>query len=121
MTKITQTATSKPVTPAKAPRKNPAKAAVAMLAAAESMTPPKPVVAAQSAKKVAKKKLLTRAPAHGTTRPEVSPEQRRCYVEVAAYFIAERHGFTPGRDAEDWAAAEAEIDRMIADGMLRTE
>jgi len=48
----------------------------------------------------------------------VSPEQRRCYVEVAAYYIAERHGFTPGRELEDWAAAEAEIDRLIKEGVL---
>jgi len=35
-------------------------------------------------------------------------------VESAAYFRAERHGFTPGRAIEDWLAAESEIDALIA-------
>jgi hypothetical protein len=39
-------------------------------------------------------------------------------VELAAYFMAERHGFTPGREREDWIAAEAEIDRMLEAGLL---
>jgi len=41
-------------------------------------------------------------------------------LQILAYFIAEWHGFTPGREHEDWLAAEAEIDRMIAEGLLRT-
>jgi Protein of unknown function (DUF2934) len=48
----------------------------------------------------------------------VSAEQRRNYVEVAAYHIAERRGFAPGNPLDDWAQAEAEIDRLIADGLL---
>ena len=51
----------------------------------------------------------------GTTVPE---EQRRHYVEVAAYYIAERRGFAPGDPLADWAAAEAEIDRLLAEGRL---
>ena len=123
MTKPTRTPTSKPTTPAKAPTKTRTKAAAVAPAVAKGMPPSKPAGAAQAAKSVAEKKSLapvTRAPARAKPKPEVSPEQRRCYVEVAAYFIAERHGFTPGRDAEDWIAAEAEIDRMIAEGRLRT-
>lgn len=45
-------------------------------------------------------------------------EQRRNYVEVAAYHIAERRGFTPGNPLEDWIQAEAEIDRLLAEGRL---
>jgi hypothetical protein len=48
----------------------------------------------------------------------VSAEQRRNYIEVAAYHIAERRGFAPGDPLDDWAQAEAEIDRLIADGLL---
>jgi len=124
MTKITKTAARKPATPTKAPGKNPGKAAVAMPAAAEAKKPLKSVVAEQPMKSVAKKKPhvpVTHSHARAMPKPEVSAEQRRCYVEVAAYFIAVRHGFTPGRDAKDWATAEVEIERMIADGMLRTE
>ena len=47
---------------------------------------------------------------------QVSPDQRNHYVEIAAYYIAERHGFTPGREVADWAEAEAEIDRLLGGG-----
>jgi hypothetical protein len=46
----------------------------------------------------------------------VAAEQRRHYVEVAAYHIAERRGFAPGDPLEDWVQAEAEIDRLLAEG-----
>jgi hypothetical protein len=45
-------------------------------------------------------------------------EQRRHYVEMAAYYIAERRGFAPGDPLEDWVQAEAEIDRLLAEGRL---
>ena len=48
----------------------------------------------------------------------VGAEQRRNYVEVAAYHIAERRGFAPGDPLADWIQAEAEIDRLIADGLI---
>lgn len=51
-------------------------------------------------------------------RPPVSVDQRRHYVEVAAYYIAERRGFDGGDALGDWAAAEAEIDRLLAEGLL---
>jgi hypothetical protein len=53
--------------------------------------------------------------AHGA---HIDPVQRRYYIEVAAYYIAERRGFMGGHDAEDWNAAEVEIDRMLAEGKL---
>ena len=79
----------------------------------------KPTEAARSAKAATQKKPpkpITRGPA--VRKSEVSPEQRRHYVEVAAYFIAERHGFTAGREYENWVAAEVEIDRLLAKGLL---
>lgn len=48
----------------------------------------------------------------------LSPDQRRYYVEVAAYYIAERRGFQGGNALEDWAAAEAEVDRLLREGIL---
>ena len=48
----------------------------------------------------------------------VSGEQRRHYVEVAAYFIAQQRGFEPGNDQDDWLAAEAEVDKLLASGRL---
>lgn len=53
------------------------------------------------------------------TVPQLSPEQRRCYVEVAAYYIAERRGFQGGNPTDDWLAAEAEIDRLLQEGILK--
>lgn len=48
----------------------------------------------------------------------INPDQRRNYIEVAAYYIAERRGFSVGHEAEDWATAELEIDRLLAEGKL---
>ena len=48
----------------------------------------------------------------------LAQDQRRHYVEVAAYYIAERRGFTAGNALEDWAQAEAEVDLMLAEGVL---
>lgn len=48
----------------------------------------------------------------------ITPEQRYHYVEVAAYYIAERRGFDAGSADEDWAQAELEIDRLLAEGRL---
>jgi len=46
----------------------------------------------------------------------LSEEQRRQYVEVAAYHIAESGGFNSGCDLENWLAAETEIDQLLAEG-----
>ena len=45
------------------------------------------------------------------------PELRRDIVAQAAYFRAERRGFEPGHDLEDWLAAEAEVDAALAMGL----
>lgn len=62
------------------------------------------------------------APGQAETRADLShpvtPEQRHHYVEVAAYYIAERRGFDAGCHDEDWAQAELEIDRLLAEGRL---
>ena len=44
----------------------------------------------------------------------VSAEKRLEMIATAAYYIAERHGFTPGREASDWQIAERQIDAMIS-------
>lgn len=115
MTKPAKPATSKPAVPAKKPAKKPAQQAAAMPAVTEMIKKSaKPSAVAQLTKVVAETKPV-KAPVSAPSRakPVVGPEQRRCYIEVAAYFIAERHGFTPGREREDWLEAEAEIDRML--------
>ena len=44
----------------------------------------------------------------------LSEDQRRQYIEVAAYYIAEGGGFDCSCDLENWLAAEAEIDQLLA-------
>lgn len=41
-------------------------------------------------------------------------DERRAMVAKAAYFHAERRGFAPGGEVEDWLAAEAEVDALLA-------
>ena len=73
----------------------------AVKTAAVKKAPAKP-----KAKAPAKKK----APA--ASQPQVTPEQRYCMIQEAAYFIAERHGFQ-GDSAYFWSLAEAEIDAKL--------
>jgi hypothetical protein len=86
-----------------------AKAKVASVATAS-------VAAAAPAKTAAVPK---RAPKKTTSAtPSIAPDQRRHYVEIAAFYIAERRGFAPGNPLDDWLAAEAEIDRLLAGGHI---
>jgi len=76
-------------------------------------------VAAAEVKKAAAPAKKAAAPAKAGSRKKAAPissDQRNHYVEIAAYYIAERHGFTPGREVGDWAEAEAEIDRLLGGG-----
>lgn len=46
----------------------------------------------------------------------VSEDARRAMVAQAAYLRAERRGFAPGGEVEDWLAAEAEVDALLKAG-----
>ena len=43
----------------------------------------------------------------------VTVETRRAMIAQAAYFHAERRGFAPGGEEQDWLKAEAEVDALI--------
>jgi hypothetical protein len=43
----------------------------------------------------------------------VSEDVRRGMIAEAAYLRAERRGFAPGGEREDWMAAEAEVDALL--------
>jgi len=45
--------------------------------------------------------------------PAVRPEERHALIAEKAYLRAERRGFAPGREAEDWLAAEIEVDALL--------
>lgn len=46
----------------------------------------------------------------------VSAEERRQMIAREAYYRAERRGFAPGHELEDWCEAEATVDRQIGHG-----
>jgi hypothetical protein len=43
----------------------------------------------------------------------LSAQERQMLVARAAYFRAEKRGFAPGGELQDWVEAEAEILRLI--------
>jgi hypothetical protein len=46
----------------------------------------------------------------------VSEDQRRGMIALSAYLRAERRGFSPDGQAEDWLAAEKEVDALLNSG-----
>lgn len=69
----------------------------------------KRTVAAKAAKKP--ENPFKKAVKKGNSK--VTPEERFKMIEQAAYFRAEKAGFTGGSH-EHWAAAEKEVDRLLA-------
>lgn len=51
-------------------------------------------------------------------RATASPDERRAMIAQAAYYRAERRGFAPGGELQDWLEAEAEIDRSLGEPTL---
>lgn len=45
--------------------------------------------------------------------PLISVEERLRRIEEAAYYIAEKRGFSAGNPAEDWLLAERQIDNAL--------
>lgn len=81
------------------------------------------VAAKAPAAKAAKTTTSTRSPRKSSiTAPgtgtgnaiQVTPEERQRYVSEAAFFIAERRGFSGGSELDDWLQAEAQIDQLLA-------
>jgi Protein of unknown function (DUF2934) len=50
----------------------------------------------------------------------VDPERRAALIAEAAYFRAERRGFAPGHETQDWLDAEAEVDANLLRGASAT-
>ncbi len=74
-------------------------------------------------KKVAKKKVVTTrkkaAPKKVTKKSErsssldITSEERWKMIAVAAYHKAEKRGFLPGGELQDWAESEKEINKLL--------
>lgn len=43
----------------------------------------------------------------------MGPELRSALIAEAAFFRAEKRGFAPGNEVEDWLAAESEVDAKL--------
>lgn len=75
-------------------------------------------MAAQTQVRGARRKSAESAPPNQSSRTEpsrlMSSESRRQMIREAAYWRAERRGFSPGFELEDWLAAEAEVDALLA-------
>jgi hypothetical protein len=67
--------------------------------------------AAESQKRVASISLLGNLASYIVPRVV---EDRRVSIAKAAYLKAERRGFAPGHELEDWLAAENEVDQRLA-------
>ena len=45
--------------------------------------------------------------------PSISAEERRNLIARVAYFRAEKRGFSPGCELQDWVEAEREVSKLI--------
>ena len=94
-----------PKTPTKS---TPSKSKKPRVAAA---TPKKSASRSAKPKKVAAK---SRVPAAGmTSTSSVSAADRQRMIQDAAYHLAEKDGFQPGREQHYWFQAEQQIDQLI--------
>lgn len=76
----------------------------------------KPAAAAKSVAKPADAKPAAKKPAapkKAAAKMTVTLEQRYKMICDAAYFKAERRGFSPENETQDWLDAEAEINKML--------
>ena len=58
------------------------------------------------------KKQKTTPKSIDVSRAGVTAEERYRLIAEEAYFRAERRGFTPGAELQDWLEAEAEIEKV---------
>ena len=64
-------------------------------------------------KKRAPRKTVSSAGRKSGVTRFVGLEQRAALIAEAAFFRAEKRGFAPGHETEDWLAAEAEVDATL--------
>lgn len=66
-----------------------------------------------TSKRTVKTKKPTLSKSKTTTGNFITPEQRFNMIAEAAYFMAEKRGFSGGDPETDWFCAESEIDHML--------
>jgi hypothetical protein len=113
--KPVEEAVAKRITAKAADAAAPSAKRVAPKAKSPAVAPTKAIPAAKASADSPTKTAVRKKPAAPAV-PSLSAAQRAHYVEVAAFYIAERRGFAGANPADDWIAAEAEIDRLVATG-----
>ncbi|AOY59127.1 MULTISPECIES: DUF2934 domain-containing protein [Desulfococcus] len=57
---------------------------------------------------------LQNASADTAASPSMSAEERLQKIALAAYYLAEQRGFSPGGELTDWLEAEKQFDASLA-------
>ena len=79
----------------------------------------KSVKKAAPKKAVAKKASTKKAATKKSAVKSLSYEKRYQMIAEAAYLIAEKQQFKPGKEMENWLAAEKQIDDWIKAGKIK--
>ena len=58
---------------------------------------------------------LVAAMAQGAQRHPMDPEVKRLMIAEAAYYCAEKRGFAPGEELQDWLEAEAQVKAVLGE------
>jgi hypothetical protein len=90
-------------TPARRPRRT----------ASATAAPASPRKSPAKSKAAKPKVARPEAPERNDVATSLTPAERLRMIEQAAFFRAERRGFAPGHEFEDWLAAEAEIAALV--------
>jgi hypothetical protein len=103
-------ATRRPTEPPRSP--DLAKEIPNVIKADEKLAPKEPRTRAKSATTTSRAKKPAAA-AKAPTAISVSEDVRRGMIAESAYLRAERRGFAPGHEHQDWIDAEAEVDALL--------
>lgn len=68
-------------------------------------------VAGRLAKSVRPGRAVSKTGSNGSTH--IGPDERQRLIAERAYFRAEKRGFAPGGELQDWFEAEAEIEQVL--------
>jgi len=79
------------------------------MSAVRVQKPPSPQAGRVSKRARSTRKTEPQAPADSS--PPAIDVTRRAMIAEAAYYRAQRRGFEPGYELDDWVSAEAEIER----------
>jgi len=93
-------------------KKKVAKKKIAAKKSSNTTPAKKSAVKKQVVKQKTSKKQSAKTPSHPSDL-SVSPEERWKMIAVAAYLKAEKRGFSPGYEFDDWNEAEKEIDALL--------